>query len=334
MKNRFTARIKNYFKIKKNRIDRKLLVYLICVLIASVFWFLNAMSKDYNATVTLPVRFVNPPQNKILVGKMPDKLNLKVNGYGFSLLRYKLKLSFYPITFNISELTGSSQKNSGSSIIKIRTSSFLSQIGAQLSSDIKLQSIEPEDLYFRFEPVKYKKVPVVPSCKISYEKQYEEYGKPVVNPAYVLVKGPASMINSLKYLTTEPKEFKKVNRSIQFDAKLNLRDNLSCELKNVNVYIPVEQVTETRLNVPIQIKNLPEGFDLKTFPSHILVTCVVPLSQFQKVDPDDFAAMVDYNMIELNKDSKKLAVTFDHVPTNISNFTFNPHEVEYLIEKK
>lgn len=334
MKSRLIHRLKGYLRIVRNKTGRKLFAYLVCVMIASVFWFLDALSKDYNTVVTLPVRFVNPPQNKILVSDMPDKLSLRVNGYGFSLLRYKMKLSFYPLTFDLREFSKNTIDQGTLSLAEIQTSQYVSQIGAQLSSDVKLQSIEPEALYFKFEATAEKKVPIVPSFDLETEHQFEQFGAAIVKPAYVVVKGPVSKINALTEVSTEYKNIQKANRNIQYETHLSLGKNISCKQSKVTVTIPVEQVTESKLNIPVQVKNIPPGYDLKTFPSHIVLTCMLPLSQFPKIHANNFKAIVDYNLLKENKDLKKLPVVIENRPNAISHFSYTPLKVEYLIEKR
>ncbi len=334
MKSKFIQRLKGYLRTIRNKTGRKLFAYLVCVMIASVFWFLDALSKDYNTVVTLPVRFVNPPQNKILVSDMPDRLSLRVNGYGFSLLRYKMKLSLYPLTFDLSDFSGNTVDQGTIALAEIKTDQYISQIGAQLSSDVRVQSIEPEALYLRFEATAEKKVPVIPSFDLETERQFEQFGAATAKPAYVVVKGPVSKINALKAIYTEYKSIQKANRNIQYESTLNLAKNLSCRQSKIEVTIPVEQVTESKLYIPVQVRNIPPGYDLKIFPSHITLTCMLPLSQFPKIHANNFTATVDYNLLKENKDLKKLPVLIENKPSAISHFSYSPLKVEYLIEKR
>ena len=88
---------------KRNLSDnKKIVTYLVFVFIATIFWFLNALSKDYTTTVSYPVNYKNLPKDKILIRELPDKLFLEVKGGGFALLRYKISTAFQPINLNVS----------------------------------------------------------------------------------------------------------------------------------------------------------------------------------------------------------------------------------------
>ncbi len=46
-------------KTKEIRLSKNIVSYLICVAIASILWLLNALSKDYSAELTYPVKYTN-----------------------------------------------------------------------------------------------------------------------------------------------------------------------------------------------------------------------------------------------------------------------------------
>ena len=95
------SEITGYFKIERLKNDKQIVVFLVCLLIATALWFLNALSKDYSTTISYPVKFVNPPSNQFVSNKLPQKFELQVEAHGFTLLRHKLSLSFSPIVINL-----------------------------------------------------------------------------------------------------------------------------------------------------------------------------------------------------------------------------------------
>jgi len=72
----------------------KAFVFLACLALASFLWFLNALEKRYTDHIIIPVRYINLPKNKDLTGKLPEKLDLTVDAFGYTLLQYKLSLAF------------------------------------------------------------------------------------------------------------------------------------------------------------------------------------------------------------------------------------------------
>lgn len=52
-------------QFKEKYLNRNIVSYLICVVIASILWFLNTLSKDYLTEITYPVKYTNFPGGKI-----------------------------------------------------------------------------------------------------------------------------------------------------------------------------------------------------------------------------------------------------------------------------
>ena len=64
-----------------------------CLLIATVLWFLNALSKDYSTTIAYPVKYIDAPKNQFLA-----KL-------AYTALQTQL-LAFYPCTGPAAQCSG------------------------------------------------------------------------------------------------------------------------------------------------------------------------------------------------------------------------------------
>ncbi|HYQ59128.1 MAG TPA: hypothetical protein VEP89_17420, partial [Draconibacterium sp.] len=98
-------KISSYLKVEQLKNDKRVVVFLVCVFIATVLWFLNALEKDYTTTISYPVRYVSPPDHQFLANKPPEKLDLKVDAHGFTLLRHKLSFAYSPIILNLTNIT-------------------------------------------------------------------------------------------------------------------------------------------------------------------------------------------------------------------------------------
>ena len=71
------------------KFNKQLLIYLFFLVVAICFWYLNALSKDYTTVVNYAVKFTDFPKGKVLVSDMPDKIGLKVKGFGLTFLNIK-----------------------------------------------------------------------------------------------------------------------------------------------------------------------------------------------------------------------------------------------------
>ncbi len=319
----------NLFKPGSTKSKRKIVIFIICLMIATILWFLNALGKNYSATVSYPVKYVNPPKNYFVSNKPPTTFDLKVDAYGFTLLRHKLSLSFSPIVLNISNITKNIKPESGK--YSIPSSSLIRSISDQVSKEIHILDIQPDFFDIALDTLITRALPVDIQITTEFNPEYS-FKKPAYSlPAAVKVTGPAGILDTLTSIPTKPKDFTKISTNKSREVELVVPDNVSVSPKKVKIFIEVEKVTEKELTIPVTILNKPDSISLKIFPSEIKLLFTIGLSNFDKVTPFDFSASVDYNSIE--KGSEFLYVTIDKKPTAYQLVRYSPEKVEFLVEE-
>lgn len=325
--NRFLEFLKSGLK----RQDRRIFIYLICVGIATIFWFLNALSKNYTVDLDFPVHYTNLPKNKILVNEPPKEFTLQVNSFGFTLLRHKLQLSFSPLVFNVNDFTRNIMETTKQSGYTIQTSQYLDEIADQLSSELKVLKITPDTLHFNFDQIVQKNIKVYPNVQIELKKQYQLSGPIRTKPDSITVYGPKSILDTLKQVETNYQTFKSVSEAIQRNVSLVDYDNLKFDNHRIVLIIPIEEYTEAQRLIPVSIINKPDSINLKLFPNRVKVTYLVGLSRYSEILPGDFKLSVSWT--DLNPDNSRLKVEILALPPFVKSVKILPEEVEYLIEK-
>jgi hypothetical protein len=293
---------------------------------------MNVLANTYTSEINYPVKYTNLPSQKVQIGNLPEKLSLKVNAQGFNLIRFKLTSRYLPLTFNLNAFTIYRLPGKDSTEFFLQTEYTRDYIRSQLSSDFEILSIKPDTLYFQFALVKSKYVPVVPAFNYRLGKQMILRDLPEIRPDSVLVSGPDFIIDSLPGLKTLETDLGLISNSKEYTVKMEPQKSLLIKPEKVQVGINIEQSTEKTILVPVQSENLPENFNLRTFPSKIQLNCQVGLSNYEKLQPDFFKVSVDYNEI-LNSETGKLKVEIVRQPDFVTAVTFSPKTVEYLIEK-
>ncbi len=327
MKKNFSD-ISGYVNVVNLRNNRRIIVFLICFMIATVMWFLNALSKDYEATITYPVKYSNPPKNRFLADTPPAKMDIDINGRGFTLLRYKL-LSFSPVNLDLDAITRNIQPKQGK--FAIPTVTLIGNITEQLSSDIKINGISPEIIEVVLDSLISKTVSVILDVNVDFEPQYNLKNPISTNPQNVKITGPTSVLDKISVLKTKVVISNKLNSSIQQKIDLIHPGKTTISPENVFLKIDVEKYTEKELQVPITAINKPGKARIKLFPSEIKILFTVGLSNFENIKPSDFGASVDFNSIKPG--TNNLAITIYKQPKLIQNLRYNPQEVEFLIER-
>ena len=319
--------------LKKFRIknDRKLVIFLICFGIATFFWFLNALEKEYTVEISFPVRFTNLPQNKILANDLPDHFVLEVRSFGFTLLRYKLSMAFSPLVFNVNDFTGNVMENSNNSFYAIPSKQYRNRLADQVSNEFNITGIQPDTIYFRFDEVVSRKLKVVPDISYEFKKQHFLTGNIKTEPDSVNVQGPKAILDTLQLVKTVSQQYKGLEKTIQKNVLLREIKNLKFSTKRVAITIPVEEYTEKQLLVPVSINNLPDSIHVNLFPAEVKVSFMAGLSRFSDIKPTDFKASVSYEDLQNKMDY--LPVQLEKIPAYLKSVKYLPEKIEYLIEK-
>lgn len=318
--------------LKKNnlRIDRNIITYLICVVIATILWFLNALNKDYTAVISYPVKYVNLPQGKHLTAELPTTLSLEVRAKGFALLGHSISTSFLPITFNVNTYSNHLLEKEDVFEYTVNTNEIKDKISNQLNTEIKLLDISPTTIEFKFAQSITKMVAIRPVVNYTLKRQYI-LNKITATPDSIPVSGPANIMDTLQYVPTLPIVLKELGKSVTREA--DLADVSGCTFDDtpVKLDLEVEQFTEARKTVRLEAVNVPDSLYLRLFPDNINLTYDVGLSNYDKISNSDFRFYVDYKQTVL---SSLLDIKVGKVPPYIKNLVYTPQKVEYILEKK
>lgn len=321
------SEISGDFEIEKLRNNKRVAVFLICLLISTVLWFLNALSKDYTTSVSYPVKFTNPPKNQFLSGNTPAEFSLTVKGKGFALLQYKL-LTFSPVQIDISGIIQDTEPSSGT--YKILSRNMLPAFSSQISSDVAISEIKPELLEIVLDSLSTKTVPVEIDLNVDFVSQMHLKNKVTTNPDKVEITGPSIVLDNISAVKTKVNITNKLNTNIQQEIDLIHPEKTTIVPEKVTINIEIEKYTEKELRVPVEIFNKPADVQLKLFPSEIKLFCSVGLSRFDSIKASDFGVSVDYNSIINDVNSLELIIFKQ--PELVQNIKLNPEKVEFLIE--
>lgn len=322
------GKLKQFYK--DIRLNRSIVTYLICVIIASILWFLSALNQDYSTELTYPIKYVHLPEDKYLICELPSELQLEVQAKGFTLVGNRVKTSFLPINFNFAPFAELLQEKRGIFEYTLNTADIKDRIAGQISPDIKLLSIYPEKLVFQFAATKEKKIAVRPMLDYTLKKQYI-LNQVTAVPDSVIVRGASNIIDTLQYASTAIWSLKNANKTQQ--KVLKLQEIANCQLvdKSVEVTLEIEQFTEARRSILIQAKQVPDSINVRLFPASVDITYDVGLSKYNSLNDKDFIFSVDY---PVDPTAPYLKVKAEKIPAFIKNLDFSPQKVEYILEKK
>jgi len=312
--------------------QRKLISFLFFVLLSTAFWFVRSLGEQYETSVTYPVRYANLPENKLLVGKVPEKLTLKIRAKGFTIVKCKLNLNLIPLRFNVNSFLLNSI---GSDSFYVVTEKVQDILSAELDN-VTILDIYPDTLFFRFTEMMVKKVAVMPMLAMHdkfFFQQFMQNGKIIVKPDSIIISGPGSSVRLINHVQTEPLNFTNLADTVEVDCELESIDMITFSMQKVKVSIPVDRFTEVKERHTIVPVNIPDSLNMIAIPGQIIVTYRICLSNYNRILNNPMTPRIDYNAI-LENHVSRLSVFLTDTPDYINNIRFNPKETEFLITRK
>ncbi len=325
-----------FFKNKKSntkdaaRNNRRAVTFVFCLLVSIFVWVLMSLTKEYVISVSFPVKYTNLPTDKLIVNQLPEIIDIEIKSSGFNLLFYKMKQHKETIMLDINDAKSTPVKNN----YFINCNNHLDKVTSQFSSAIKVIHIKPDTVFINYNKKISKTVPVKINLNIKFAEQYQQTDSIQLEPKTIEVMGTKEVLATISFVETAVTNLKKVDKAVLMDlniVKSPAMKQVEFSQNSVKVKINVTKFTETQVELPVEVENLPNGLNLKTFPDKISVKYQVAYDDYGKINSSDFKITVDYSKIE--QGSNKLKVQIVKFPTNVRSVKLGNERVEYIIRK-
>lgn len=304
---------------------QKVRIFIICVGVSVFSWALFAMSNKYSYRIPAAIRYVNAPDNKAFHPLQSDTVDLQVEGSGWQVLFSRLRLQSQEIDVDISPLKTRNW---------VVFSSQMGFINRQFSSNQRIVSISPDTLHFDFSKQTVKKVPVKFASDLSFQRQYSIIDSVRLNPQYVTVTGPLEDLARIEEWETDTIVRKDINTDLS--GRLFLQQKKQA---NINVYpnivefhVPVGEVTEKVLEIPLRVENGNEFASVRLVPSKIELTVLVSLRNYADILPSSFEAVVNLENWKNNK-VESLPVIITQFPEFCEIVMVRPQNVDFIVRE-
>jgi YbbR domain-containing protein len=213
-------------------------------------------------------------------------------------------------------------------------SSQKDQVNSKRESDQQIIAFNPDTLYFDFSNRKEKRVPVNLVTSLKFQKQFFQSGPVALNPAYIIINGPAAVIDKINAWNTDTLKMDSVGENVMTEVNLQpvSEGNLSLYPKNIQVVIPVDEFTEKVLEIPVKLLNTRNNEEVKIFPQKVKVTFITALSRYAETGEDFFEATADLDLWRKNG-YKVLPVTLSKIPDFCRIVKVEPRNIDFIIKK-
>jgi len=307
------------------RIDRPG-TFLFCLILAAFFWVLSALSKTITHTITVPIQYVNLPDNKVPKSSLVKQLKLTVRGPGFNLLRFTLHPTFrQAVPLNLNDFNEQGILNSFT---------LTNQIKSQLDK-IKIISIYPETIDLDLDEKVIKTLKIIPLSRVGFEKSYFSKQEIQLDPETIQVTGPKSIIDSLKFWETDSILLQNVKTNLS--GSINLRkpnnENITLSKNSCKYQLNTDQWTQKSFEIKISSQNLPEDLNVYLSPKKATVSIQLPMSEFEDFEADLFEVNADFKDVDLLLDKSLSLKVNSTLPKNVKLLGVSPPSAEFLVYK-
>lgn len=323
--------MRNAFRQRDAKYRQQLWVFLVCLLISVFVWFSIKMSNEYTTVLPVSVNFSNLPANKSLTEATDTIINIEITERGSELLRLKYFEKDRSATISLKNVRFANVDNYYRGFV---TSSLLiSQLGHQLDLSDKIKAVYPDTLFILLEQKGYKKLPVTADLDLEFRKQFMLYGNVNFDPDSVMATGPEMILKGLSRASVGKISLKDLDESVTLEKEV-IKDStqqwLTYEPAIVNVTIPVEQFTEAKIELPIEVLRDSSDMKVKLFPESVTVTYIVALKDFDKINPEMFEVAADLRQADLTGENK-IRVRVVRKPDFIAISQVEPEKVEFIL---
>lgn len=312
-------------RIRRRFLNTKIVTFLICLCIASLLWVVHALNRNYKYTLTIPVKFTRLPENKLIIGELPEKLQVDIKTSGLKLLFIKLRQMPNEVLIDFNTL----KTNAKSQAYSISNGNF--NVQNIINFDVEVMKIRPDTLFFSSEKGSSRLIPVKPSLQASFLPGYSAITKPSVSPAFITVTGDTPEIDDIDTIYTQTIRLKDVHENYANTVAIKKLPNLSYSAKEVKLSFEVDRLAETSIRIPVQIMNRSSAETVKLLPEYVTIRYLVAMKEYDNIDASSFKATVNFDDIVARK--KKLKVDLVRSPSEVKVIGIEPANISYLIYK-
>lgn len=279
----------------------------LCLLTALVFWFFNALNKNYATNLRFSVNFLFDQERYIPVEPLPEAVFMNVSGNGWDLLRKSLGVNLPYVNIQLDRPT---------EVKKIVGSTLPALLAGQLGN-LQINHVVTDTLYLTLDPKESRKVKVtVDPLQFSYANGYGRLSPVVVLPDSVLLQGPKSVLDALPDSILLEITDNKINKDFrkEIDVVVPREDLIALSPTKVEVIFEVVEWIEVSKKIRLEIENAPATSRLNMVKDSVMCVVKIPKSQVKDLDEEEQVALLDLKSVK--RGDKKILPRIVGLPTN------------------
>lgn len=224
---------------------------------ATVFWFFNALNKEYTARINYPIRIVYPRDSLVAVRELPEQLPVNVTGGGWQMLKKTISVNVDPIRI-VPENPGQTRYLTGAGLLPM----FSEQLDG-----LNVNYVAVDTVHLQIEPIIQRQLAVaVDSAGVSLEDNYGITSPIRIEPDTINFAGPASLVEELPENFIITLSETDIDRNYDEELSMDLFSSslITKEPEVIRVRFEVKEFVNRREMVNLEMVNFP--YDSALYP--------------------------------------------------------------------
>lgn len=297
---------------------KNLLLKILVILLAFLFWILQSLWKDHKSTVELPVNFSNLSEDLIVLNEQIPRITLQFEARGLDFTVFHLSEphievdgSDFDYGLNEYQVTPADLRNLG------RAKLDMSEFNPLITYNIEIDKIIERNIPLR---IRY--------ASASDEEFF--LNNKIANPGRkIQVNGPKSILDQLQYIETLPIN-QKMLKDASVAAVLNLPDPRLIVVKN-EVSLEVTEAKQINKIISLIPISYPLELGISIIPQKISVMILGPQEIVEEVERTSIQAFINQNRIENLKAGESTFVPVEFkVPAGVKLVEYTPQQIQVI----
>jgi len=314
-------------EVKRSNDKRKINIFLIFLLCSFLAWLVSRLSETYVDRTTFDLEYINVPDSLLLADNSLKNVDVRLRASGFQFLGFYYNRK--KIEIDLSNMANDQSK------FYVAQLDFKKQIESQLSSSITLLEVDRDTLILDFYQVELKDVPISPNISLNPAQNYLVDGKLKLEPSLISISGPKKELDLVNSVSTSEVELNEITEDFSIVVDLVLPEdfqNIELSEKMVRISGKVFRFSEKLIEIPVEVINLPEGTQIKTFPNTIAVLCKARIDRLKDISPIDFKVVANFQ--EQRGENQNLQVILIEKPNDVYSVQLMKNEVEFILKRQ
>ena len=307
-------------------VNRDFMIFLFFFIDAGIFWLLMTLNETFEQEVHVPVVYKGVPRNVVLTSGDTDSIRVTIRDKGISLITYLYGKSMSPIEIDFNRYS----RTNGTGVIS--AADLLPLVDKSLPSSASAIAMKPEQITFYYNHGEKKRVPVEYQGRVEPEQIHFIYDISY-SPDSITIYAPQEKLAIIDKVYTTPINYTGFRDSLTVNRPLQKMEGVKMEPSSVDVTFHTDVLTEASIEgVQVVGINVPEGKVLRTFPAKVKVSFVTGMKNYQKLSPDNFLVIADYQEVA-NTPHTKCNLHLRGMPDGLQRVELETDRVDYIIEE-